>query len=271
MKADKQLPFQITLLQIFDTIDSTYDTLQGMANEDSTLPSGVCIDALYQSKGRGQRGNGWFASKGANLLPSFMLKGTSLDAREGIRISDWIALSVAEVVAEWAEGHTPEGFKRSTSSNVKVKWPNDIYWKNKKIAGILIAHTLQMDKIASSFCGIGLNVNETDFPKELPNPIALCEITGKSLPLEQVRQSLFTALERNYSSSLVNKNGASAMHQYYETKLYQRGVQATYYDVQRKCFFEGIIEGVSPEGRLLLRDSADDKLYRYAFKEVVYG
>lgn len=270
MNAEKQLKFQIRLLRVYDTVESTYGELQRWATEESSLPSGSCIDALYQTGGRGQRGNSWFATREKNLLPTFLLKDTSLPATEVVRISDWVALSVAEVVAQWAEGLTPEAFYSSSSSRVKVKWPNDVYWGDQKIAGILIAHTLQKGRIASSFCGIGLNVNEKNFPRELPNPTSLTEICGKELLLEEVRISLFSALERNYPRAMETSDGGEAVHHRYEEKLYRRGEKATYLDVLQNRHFEGIIEGVSPEGRLLLRESATGKLLCYAFKEIVY-
>lgn len=270
MNAEKQLTFQIKLLKVYDTVESTYGELQRWAAEESSLPSGSCIDALYQTGGRGQRGNSWFATREKNLLPTFLLKNTSLLATEAVRISDWVALSVAEVVAQWAEGLTPEAFYRSPTSKVKVKWPNDIYWGDQKIAGILIAHTLQKDRIASSFCGIGLNVNEKNFPRVLPNPISLIEICGKELLLAEVRSSLFNALERNYLGAIVASDGGEAVHHRYEEKLYRRGEKATYLDVLQNRHFEGMIQGVSPEGRLLLRESAEGKLSSFAFKEIVY-
>lgn len=271
MHTDKQPSFRIISPRLLEEVQSTYTQLQEMLAVDSELPNGFCIDAAYQTAGRGQQGNSWYASRGKNLLLSFLLRDTPLCPSESVRISDWVALSVAEVVARWGEGISAEEYyKPNSRSMVKVKWPNDIYIGSRKVAGILIAHTLQQQTIVSTICGIGLNVNEVIFPDFLPNPISLFEMTHRELSLDSVRLSLFEALERNYHRAILRLDEGKFIHQLYEEKLYQRGEEASYYDVKRQSPFRGEIRGVDKEGCLLVRDSTTHKERCFAFKEIIY-
>lgn len=271
MQPEKQYLPIFRPVKIFDEVESTYSLLETMLEREPSLPSGTFIDTEFQRSGRGQRGNRWHSSRGKNLLPSFLLKDSGLKASDTVKISDWVALSVAEVVSFFAEGLSAKEFWQDYEghSKIKVKWPNDVYYENRKISGILITHHISGSFIASSVCGLGLNINELDFPQELPNPISLRQIIGKDLPLSSVREKLVCCLTENYPL-LFTPRGERDLHCHYESKLYLRGIPVPFFDILRQERLLGSIEGVDPDGRLRLRILQNDELRRYAFKEIRY-
>ena len=118
------------------------------------------VTAMYQSSGKGQGNHVWLSEPGANMLISIVLKDLSIKPSEQVKISDITAASVVELL----ESH---------GINAWIKPPNDIWVDTKKICGILIEHSLRGNHISWSIIGIGLNVNQTSFPDDLPNPTSM--------------------------------------------------------------------------------------------------
>lgn len=118
------------------------------------------ISVRHQTKGRGQNGRVWNSKKDENLTFSIILKNLVIPPKDQIAISQIVALSIVELLGKYG-------------IYAKIKWPNDIYVGNNKICGILIENSITSDKIRWSIIGIGLNVNQTEFPEWIPNPTSM--------------------------------------------------------------------------------------------------
>ena len=132
---------------------------------DGAEPDMVVV-ADFQTAGRGCGTNSWESERGSNLLFSILLHPKDIKANQQFLISEIIALALAETIA------------KRVGEGVSIKWPNDIYWHDRKLCGILIEHRLSGDTIAESIIGVGLNVNQTVFVSNAPNPVSLKQITG---------------------------------------------------------------------------------------------
>ena len=231
-----------------DTIDSTNsEALRRLPQ----LPSGTVLAAYDQTAGRGQRGNTWFTEPGRNLTFSIILKDLPLSALEAIRLNFLASVALVD-------------FLDAKGVRADIKWPNDIYVSGKKISGMLIENTLGADgRVAASVIGIGLNINQKEFPQlALATSLACC--TGREYPLEESLEE-FLALFEN----LLPQLSSEELMGRYASRLFRRGVSARYHDLLSGEEYEGVIEGVEADGRLCIRDlGGRTRLYR--FKEVSY-
>lgn len=212
------------------------------------------IAAICQSGGRGQRGNRWFSAPGENLTFSIVLKPgiggiphiTTQNIFDLNRIS---SLSVTS-------------FLSSQGVEASIKWPNDIYFRNRKISGILIENNIVGDEIVSSVIGIGINLNQTEFP-ELSNATSVKLITGSSIAIKEALEEFCEVFKRTLS--LFGNNSLSDI---YEDKLFHKGRLCRYSDYLRDTEFEGKIIGVTDTGRLIVEEGPRRRTY--AFKEIGY-
>ena len=124
-----------------------------------------CVMADYQTAGRGCGTNRWESERGKNLLFSLLLHPKQIPASKQFHISMAISLSIIEALGQHV-------------ADLSIKWPNDIYWRNGKIAGILIENTLKGNIIKDSIIGVGLNVNQRHFISDAPNPVSMRQILG---------------------------------------------------------------------------------------------
>lgn len=210
------------------------------------------IRAEYQTAGRGQRGNSWEAAEGKNLLFSFLVRPSFLLARNQFLLSQITSLAIKEELDNYAEGFS-------------IKWPNDIYWKDKKICGMLIENDLSGMYITQSIAGIGVNINQEQFTSPAPNPISLKQITGNEYDKEEI---LGNILNRYYSyyADLQNGNTGHIIEKY-GNALFRKKEIHPYMDANGK--FQAEIIGVEPDGQLILKDE-DGKERKFMFKEVQY-
>mgnify|MGYP003526946868 CR=1 FL=1 len=130
------------------------------------VAEGTVVSTSFQTKGRGQLTNVWEAEEGKNILCSILLRPTALPIKSQFLISQAISVAIVDVLNTFAE-------------DFSIKWPNDIYYKEEKIAGILIENTLSSKGIDSCIIGLGLNVNQQSFKSDAPNPISLHNIIGR--------------------------------------------------------------------------------------------
>ena len=138
---------------------STNDYLAQLCKE-SKAKEFYTVMADIQTKGKGQRGNSWESEAGKNLTFSIVLYPTALEAPKQFCLSMLAALACHEALDNYTNGFS-------------IKWPNDIYWKDKKIGGILIENELEGEYIVQSIIGIGLNINQEVFYSDAPNPVSL--------------------------------------------------------------------------------------------------
>ena len=167
----------------FESLNSTNDWARNIID---TLGERSIIVAENQTAGRGQRDHSWHSRSGENLLCSIVLKDMNLTAKEGQAISEITAVSVVETL-------------KTNGIYAEIKLPNDIYVNGNKIAGLLIEHAIRGNIISWSIVGIGLNVNQTDFPEDIPNPTSM-KLLGAGQKdikdiLNQLQTIFFTRLD----------------------------------------------------------------------------
>jgi len=135
-------------------------------NREKALPEGFVVYTDFQSAGKGQPGNSWESAEGKNLLFSMVLHPLHVPMNELFILSELVSVAIKRALDMY-------------SPDITVKWPNDIYTGDKKLAGILIENSLQGTKIKTVVVGIGLNVNQKEFVSDAPNPVSLMQIIGK--------------------------------------------------------------------------------------------
>lgn len=219
-----------------DTVDSTNRYALDVLRKRPPA-EGFAVWALEQTAGRGQRGNSWLTEPRANLTFSIILHPRFLPVNEQF----WLTKSIALAVAGFVSSYLP-------SVPVSVKWPNDIYVNNQKIAGILIENILEQSAIKHSVAGIGININQTAFDPAIPNATSLKLFTGTTFDLETCLLQLFVLIEKFYLE-LRNGNYRQIDDAYHEI-LYRRGILSDLLINGKAC--KGTIKGVSATGHLLV-------------------
>lgn len=236
--------------------DSTNRYLQQLCQEtgNNKVEEFTTICADYQTAGKGQRGNSWEAAKGANLLFSFVCYPTFVPIRQQFVLSQLISLGIKETLDEYC-------------SDISIKWPNDIYWKEKKICGILIENDLQGNSIGRCISGIGLNINQEVFLSDAPNPISLKQITGKHYQRETILEKVMQRIEQSYQKLKEEPAYASELATRYAASLFRREGLHCYQD--KDGLFNARLVRVEADGRFVLMDEANQER-SYLFKEVQY-
>lgn len=235
-----------------DVVDSTNRYVRDEA--DNLWVNGkdiVAVTATHQTAGRGQRGNVWQSQSGNNLLLSILLRpGNALEVANQFMLSQAVALSI----------HTA---MKCYGIETRLKWPNDIYVGGCKLAGILVELDYSGAFVEQAIVGIGLNVNQTEFPPMDRVPVSMKMLLGKDIPVEDVLRDVLCLFDRYYGE--MSWGCKEAISAEYRELLLGLGEQREYVDAEGT--FTAVMEGVEPSGRLLLRRS-DGTLSRYAFKEV---
>lgn len=236
--------------------DSTNRYLQQLCQEagNSKVEEFTTVCADYQTAGKGQRGNSWEAAKGANLLFSFVCYPTFVPIRQQFVLSQLISLGIKETLDEYC-------------SDISIKWPNDIYWKEKKICGILIENDLQGNSIGRCISGIGLNINQEVFLSDAPNPISLKQITGEHYQRETILEKVMQRIEQSYQKLKEDSAYASELATRYAASLFRREGFHCYQD--KDGLFNARLVRVEADGRFVLMDEVNQER-SYLFKEVQY-
>lgn len=230
-----------------DEVDSTNRYLleyQPAEGEDAT----ICV-ADFQTAGRGCGSNSWESERGKNLLFSLLIHPTDIEAREQFHISMAISLAICDAMQSY-------GMK-----DVSVKWPNDIYWKDKKLCGILIENRLSGTFIRDSIIGIGLNVNQDVFLSDAPNPVSMRQILGREFNRDEVLRRILAKL--NVCRCMVDFT-----YMRYNAMLYRRGKGFFPFRDASGDFMAEILE-TDRSGLLMLRKQSGE-VQSYAFKEVQF-
>lgn len=216
-------------------------------------PEGTCIITDFQTAGKGQIGRGWQSNPGENLLVSFILYPDIIKASDQFYLNMAVSLALVGTLAEY-------------DIAVAIKWPNDIYHKDKKITGILIQNILAGNYIKATVIGIGLNVNQSEFPDNIPNPASMSMITYQVYDIKAVLEKLSCHLEYYYL--LLKAGKYRYIKSIYLKNLYRSGIKALYKEADGIPFY-GVIQGTDPDGRLvMLKEDGSTRLYM--FKEVSY-
>lgn len=236
-----------------DEVDSTNNFLRHLdAPDDRRM---TLVTAEYQCAGRGAGTNRWESAKGENLLFSLRVMPSALPPSRMFALSEATALAVRDALEAFAIGFS-------------VKWPNDIYFEDSKVAGILIENDLQGSKVRSSVIGIGINVNQRRFVSDAPNPRSLADIVGHDVERRLVLERFIERM-KHYVNMLDGgeEEALDALHESYKKHLYRRGEEHKYVDEMGE--FCATLIDVEQSGHLILVDK-DGTRRRYAFKEVQY-
>jgi BirA family biotin operon repressor/biotin-[acetyl-CoA-carboxylase] ligase len=222
----------------------------------------------YQTAGRGQAGNGWESEEGKNLLCSIAVesrKTASLKVESPFYLNVLISVAVHRMINCQLS---------ILNSQLTIKWPNDIYWKDKKIAGILIENAILGNEVQYSVAGIGLNVNQTQFVSNAPNPVSMKLVSGEEYGIDAVMNALMDEIHE------VQKMPSDEVWAYYRAHLYRREGEWPFAEREvsiapsrvlterpDKCFMASI-EEITENGELVLRTDTGTRAYH--FKEIQF-
>ncbi|MFT3992832.1 MAG: biotin--[acetyl-CoA-carboxylase] ligase [Dysgonomonas sp.] len=232
--------------------ESTNNYIKNELLTESKEDDIIIVSTDHQTAGKGQRGNNWESEKGKNLTFSILFHPTDIEANQQFIISQFTSLAIKDTLSQYTK-------------DISIKWPNDIYWKNKKICGILIENSLIDTTIASSIIGIGLNINQTEFTNKAPNPISLKQITGNDYDLDKVLHEVIDRISLYYNK--IDKNGSEDIAKRYKNSLFRHEGYHTYNDGTHN--FMARIKDIEPSGLLVL-EMEDGSVHKYAFKEIKY-
>lgn len=237
------------------TVHSTNSFLRELNGGDASFDMELATTE-FQTAGRGQKGNSWESEKSKNLLFSILLHPVYVQPSKQFCISEAIALAVVKSLKEIVADEL-------VAKDFSVKWSNDIYWKNKKIAGILIENELFGSTIRDCIVGVGININQQNFISDAPNPVSLYNILGVNTNVEEVLDAIIKQFVANVS--MIENGQTALLHNEYMDSLFRRKGIYPYRDADSE--FMATIKDVREDGRLILTDS-DDKERIYEFKEV---
>lgn len=231
-------------------IDFTNSYLKQLAKE-SVLEDETVVLTNRQISGRGQMGNGWVSREGQSLTFSMFKAFGNLKIEQQFMISMAVSLAIIE------------GLKSLNIPKLAIKWPNDILSANGKIGGILIENVLEGSSVKYSIIGIGLNVNEIDFPN-LPTAGSLKLETGKTFQLEEVLDTILKSISKNLKN--LSTKDFFEMKKNYENNLFRKEMVSVF-ENPAGSQFNGIIKGVSDSGELLV-ETENNSLQKFQLKEV---
>lgn len=214
---------------------------------------GLVISTLNQTHGKGQGNNKWNSSIGENITASWILKPNFLIPSQQFLINQVVSLAVSDCLFEIEE------------INTCIKWPNDIYYKLLKIAGILIEHIIEGNQIKYSIIGIGVNINQENFPKDLPNPVSLKNITKKNYNLNDILLKLSENINKRYE--YLKARQFDIIKNDYSNRILFIEEYRVFIVKGEKA--EAKIIGINDDGRLILSLKNNKKLY-FAMNEVSY-
>lgn len=247
MNSENEIPQIICHAEVVSTNYSLRELIR-----EGALPEGSVVVADFQTGGRGQIGNVWESEAGKNLTFSVVLYPDCIPAGSQFLISQITALSVKETLDNYV-------------NDVTIKWPNDIYWNDRKICGMLIENDLSGNNIYCSVIGIGINLNQAIFRGDAPNPVSLTQITGGNYDRDEVLNCFLRIFYAYYLQLLQDKQEDIRLA--YQSALYRKQGYYLYKDEEGE--FEAVIYAIEPTGHLVLQ-LQDGSRRRYAFKEVTY-
>ena len=232
-----------------EKLDSTNIFASSML-KTNTLCEGTIIRAGIQTAGKGQMGSRWESEEGKNLLISIILYPKNIKTTNQFLISMAISLGVFDFISSYTEG-------------CKIKWPNDIYVFDDKIAGILIENSVMGNSIVDCIAGIGVNINQKKFISDAPNPVSLKLITYSDFDIDNCLNELCQRLNKRYKR--LTSGAYNEIIDNYNTNLYRLNKWSSFSDSQGT--FTGRILSVNISGIITI-ETNDNKFKEYLFKEV---
>lgn len=231
------------------------DSTNNYANRqirENAMPEGTVFLAYEQTTGRGQLKNIWESEPGQNLLFSIVLFPEFLEIRRQFMLSKVVTLGIYKAMNKYVD-------------SLKIKWPNDIYVANQKLGGILIENSIMNGLLKSSVVGIGLNVNQTVFHSDAPNPVSLQLLTNQHYDCEIILAEILSGIDGYYA--LLRDGNEEEIDREFISVLYRLNEK---HDFKAEGeIFEGEILGVNDIGQLLIRTN-DGEVLEFHFKEVEF-
>jgi len=234
----------------FDQISSTNDWLMEQISIQK-LTEGTVVFALHQTNGKGQRGSSWSAVEAKSLTFSVLLKPSFLSISKAFDLSVCVALAIHDCLIELRPGF-------------HIKWPNDIYFEDQKIAGVLIENQMSKSAYQNAVVGVGLNVNQDEFD-DLPKAISLKQIVGIEFPLAKVLERLCETMEARYLQLRASKY--ESLKSEYLSKLYWFN-ETHFFKIKNELIQAKIVD-VLRNGRLLVK-LTNGKLLDFDIKEIEF-
>jgi BirA family biotin operon repressor/biotin-[acetyl-CoA-carboxylase] ligase len=238
-------------LLFFENLPSTNTHTVSILKKNN-LTEGTIIYTNYQSAGRGQMGNRWESEDSKNLLISILLFPSFLNPADQFFISMTISLGICDFITRFIRG-------------CSIKWPNDIYVNNDKIAGILLESSIKDNQIEYTVAGIGLNINQEKFSDYLPNPVSLRILSRQSYDLKSCLDQLGADLDKRYKQLIAGQ--FAQIRDEYVSKLYRLSNWFAFKDING--IYTGRILTITEYGRLQI-ERQNGRLSEYSFKEVEF-
>ncbi|WP_347838853.1 biotin--[acetyl-CoA-carboxylase] ligase [uncultured Draconibacterium sp.] len=235
---------------VLSEVDSTNNYAKQLLAQKAT--QGTVVLAHYQHSGRGQVGNSWESERGKNLLFSLILKPDFLMAAQQFYISKIVSLALVKVLSQYLKG-------------VIIKWPNDIYVGEQKIAGMLIENWVKGNNLESSVVGVGLNVNQEKFLSGAPNPVSLKQLLNEELDITAILKEFLLQLDEYLH--VLNRGLFDEIDEEYCKNLFRNSGWHRY--KKGATEFEAKITGIGSFGQLRL-EKRDGTLSEFMFKEVEF-
>lgn len=240
-------------IHTFDTLTSTNTTAAEMGD---SADHGTVIRAIEQSAGRGQRGNSWESAPAMNATFSLVIRPDSWPATRQFELSMVISVALCNALYSTCDLSRP----------LSVKWPNDIYYGDKKLCGILIENSLAGNSISRMIVGIGINVNQTVFVSDAPNPVSLKTLTGTAYQIPTIIEAVCNNIINNIDAYIADPQ-VTALSRTYHSMLWRNdGNPHQWLDTRSGETFSGVLRHVAPDGMLTIDTPTQSRTY--AFKEI---
>jgi BirA family biotin operon repressor/biotin-[acetyl-CoA-carboxylase] ligase len=235
------------------TVGSTNNYALAQIHANLAQP-GTCYFAHEQTAGKGQRGKSWATEKEANVILSITLNPGSLQPFQQFHLSACVAVA------------THHFLNKYVGSELAIKWPNDLFWRGKKLGGILIENVIRGQGAGAAtwewaVVGIGININQTQFSSDLTNPVSLKQIVGQDFDVVKLAKELCHAIDFFYKK-LMNQGSGLILSQY-NMLLYKKGEMVKLKKGSR--IFETTIKGVTETGQLITNHIIEE---RFEFGEI---
>lgn len=229
------------------SVDSTNNYARQQIHAGLAQP-GMAVFTHEQVAGKGQRGKVWTSEKGANIALSIVIKPASLRLMQQFQLSACVAVAIHNFFVKYAGDET------------KIKWPNDLYWQDRKAGGILIENIVGSTASDNgswdwSIIGIGINLNQVIFPSFLPNPVSLMQITGKRFDPIELAKEICSKLDTCFQQLI--SEGFDDIYAAYTSALYKRNEKVKLKKDNR--LFEPVIKTVTSAGRLVVQHAIEEE------------
>ena len=225
------------------SVDSTNNYARQLIHA-GMAQTGMAIFTHEQLAGKGQRGKVWASEKDVNIALSIVISPKPLNVTQQFQLSACVAVALHQFFFQYAGDDT------------KIKWPNDLYWQDRKAGGILIENMIGSGgNWEWAICGMGININQTSFSPHLPNPVSLKQITGNDFKVISLAKELCISLNEKFQE-LINLEFEPVYNQYIQL-LYKLNEKVKLKKDSR--VFEAMIKSVSPEGKLVVQHSIEEE------------